>query len=292
MSELLWIVVSAGGAIVLVLLLVLLAIIYLRSTSPHSAKMAEEQAQMNKKPGAGAAATVSVASGNEPSTRGNGNTGWWLKEGLGTLWITLLVIAALIAVLYFGVHASSFESPSLGTVWAFTKNHWLWILLAGGLVCMVPSFVPDKQKGRAEGLQLFIVLAVFLLFTALPVANAIWGDKEPGSSPQRQHYSAAPQEDCTKSRPCVPVLRANGSTDKVTVPPGKGVCFEPSFWDNIRWLGYTTSYQGGREKRYECTREQVLAGTCHEKTGDAFRFVPEDGVPLPHYWFAQSGSNC
>jgi len=104
---------------------------------------------------------------------------------------------------------------------------------------------------------------------------------------QSQAKIDAASEKCPASHPCL------GSTEKVTIPKGQRVCFDESFWDNLGRLGYTTSYQGGFEKKYGCTRDQVISGVCHERTGDSFRFIPEKGVRLPNHWFVdEDGTQC
>ncbi len=80
-------------------------------------------------------------------------------------------------------------------------------------------------------------------------------------------------------------VQADGSTKIVSIPEGKNVCFEASFWDNLERLGYRTSDGVGPEKLYRCTQEEVASGTCNERFGTTFQFTPGKGVPLPKYWF-------
>ncbi len=105
---------------------------------------------------------------------------------------------------------------------------------------------------------------------------------------QQQHATSA--KECAKSHPCALSKQEDGSTEKVTVPEGKQVCFDSSSWDNRSRLGYRTSYQGGPEEEHTCTKEQVISGACHEPRSDAFRFVPEAGVIIPRYWFVPEGA--
>lgn len=100
---------------------------------------------------------------------------------------------------------------------------------------------------------------------------------------------------CQEETPCSPVLLADGTTAPVDFPKRQGasICFEPSFWNNLPNLGYTTSYKGGPEETYACTKDQVLDGTCSMRTGDRFRFKPKSGTPLPKYWFrTDRGNQC
>lgn len=110
--------------------------------------------------------------------------------------------------------------------------------------------------------------------------------------PPQQVQQVASIAECTATSPCTPTMKSDGSTEPVKIKDGERVCFDHSFWDNLPRLGYMTSYRGGAEKRYGCTREQVISGTCNERMGDTFRFVPEPGVSIPKHWFATSGNNC
>ncbi|MBU6388673.1 hypothetical protein KGQ72_02285 [Patescibacteria group bacterium] len=206
----------------------------------------------------------------------------WFSRYQRPLFIVLGVLGIAV-LLYFGVHSSSLESPSLKTVWEATINHWFLILLVLGLAYILLSIIP-KDAGavaKAKVLKGAIVWLVPILFVGIPLVYLIWGDKPVAP----QTASATPK--CTSIHPC------DGSTERVSIPKGKRVCFDDSFWDNLDRLGYTTSYQGGPEKKYGCTREQVISGVCHERTGDTFRFIPAKGVQPPRYWFTdEGGSEC
>lgn len=84
-------------------------------------------------------------------------------------------------------------------------------------------------------------------------------------------------------------VQADGSTEAVSVPDGKNVCFEASFWNNLNRLGYKTGVGSKKKLRlYTCTREGVISGTCRERVGNIFQFTPQKGVILPRYWFTAS----
>jgi hypothetical protein len=90
-------------------------------------------------------------------------------------------------------------------------------------------------------------------------------------------------EECTGSKPCSPVQKADGSTEKTIVKEGRSVCFESSFYSNLPRLGYVTSYKGEPEMKPGCT-----TASCRV---DTFWFAPEAGVPVPKYWFVPEGSS-
>ena len=107
---------------------------------------------------------------------------------------------------------------------------------------------------------------------------------EPPSPQQQQQKQAvvAAEEVCTKTRPCSPIQQVDGSTTVVKTKEGTSLCFDSSFFTNLSRLGYTTSYQGGTEMKPGCTTQSCSL--------DSFRFTPEEGVPLPNYWFVPEGS--
>ncbi len=105
-------------------------------------------------------------------------------------------------------------------------------------------------------------------------------------------WIASPSSECVAGHPCTLQQQSDGSTVPVTIPKEQGVCFDPSFWENLSQLGYRTSFNGSSEKLYSCTRDSVLSGKCNERMGDTFRFIPKKGVLLPQYWFSPGGSNC
>jgi hypothetical protein len=97
---------------------------------------------------------------------------------------------------------------------------------------------------------------------------------------------------CDTNHPCV-LHEQNGLTVLVSVPGGKNVCFDDSFWENIELIGFRTSYRGSDEEPYTCTREQVISGVCQKRNYDKFRFVPKNGTSIPRYWFIdRSQSRC
>ena len=95
--------------------------------------------------------------------------------------------------------------------------------------------------------------------------------------------------DCAAEKPCDPKLQADGSTEPVSFK-GALVCFEPSFWDNLDNLHMKVTYHQGPEQGLPCTAEDHAKGIACRAEYTRFRFTPESGTPLPHYWFVPVGS--
>jgi hypothetical protein len=93
------------------------------------------------------------------------------------------------------------------------------------------------------------------------------------STPQRATRSDS--EGCSKSHPCT------ASTEKVTIPERKTVCFGAPFPDER--LGYITSYKGGSEMKPGCTTASCVM--------DTFRFESQRGLDMPKYWLVPEGSS-
>ncbi len=144
---------------------------------------------------------------------------------------------------------------------AAPKNVTKWVLLAVvafAVIVGIALLVSSVKRDRAEKAQ--------------KSAQAL----------SQQQSAVVPVKECTKSNPCTP-------TGVVLGKPGYSLCWDPSFWENLPKLGYHTS-RNGVEKKYTCTREQVMAGNCTQTAMDSFRFDPESGVDLPKYWFVREGA--
>ncbi len=156
-----------------------------------------------------------------------------------------------------------------------------------------PKDIVDASQamyGVLKKLLRWIWIPLFI-FTILAVAVRSTDDLHregsvAGQKPAEQRQRA----DCTPKHPCPLGVLADGSTERVAVQPGKSVCFDPSFYNDLDRLRFMTSYRGRPEVKYGCTKEQVLAQTCKGTVFDSFRFIPEAGVDVPQYWFVPEGT--
>jgi hypothetical protein len=208
-------------------------------------------------------------------------------------WSIALGLAGLVIV-GFGLYGSSFESPSLVAAAGWVRNHWLWLIILWAIIAALIAL--NTTGAVAKTLQWVagsVMVSLFIVFPLL-VWTGFGGEKQPE---QRQPTANASLHqrpaltDCTAHQPCSLTVQKNGSTEMVSIPPGKDACFDLSFWGNIGRLGYKTSYRG-IETEYRCTREQVLSGACTKQVMDSFRFTPEAGVEVPRHWFVPLGTQC
>ena len=204
--------------------------------------------------------------------------------GLGVWWSISLLGPSTAPPVAPSSPGWSLQAPEPKTVWAFFKDYWLWVALV--LTAIYFAHKLTESKLAVAGKYAAIAIAV-IMFGAMAV-HGIWSEESPSQQVTRSEQA---QSDCTARSPCTPVLKSDGSTEVVQGKSGFGICFDSSFWTNLSRFGYHITY-AGVEKKYECTREQVLAGNCSQTSFDAFRFVPETGVSLPKYWFATKGINC
>jgi hypothetical protein len=211
---------------------------------------------------------------------------------------SLLVIASILWGLS-GMHGTFSEfprSPSLKTVWAVTKEYWLWIVIPFFLVYfVVPFFIPKEKAALAENMKkgiMVILASLFCIFPLLGWINSL-EEQQTENVLHRQSTGSLSSVDCTSHSLCHLSVQANESTNQVTIPAGKQVCFESSSWDHRSELGYWTSYQGGSREEHTCTKDGVIAGTCHEPISDTFWFTPKTKIEIPGYWFVPlSASQC
>lgn len=198
-----------------------------------------------------------------------GRTGVVMPDWFSWKRVGMLIGAVITLLIVWGL---PLQAPSPKTVWEFTKMYWLWILLVGGALYLLTHLVPKEKDGFAGKLRGTVVLIGFMLFAIVPLVHLFWGEK----SPSQQAQQIVPQE-CTSASPCTLTLGTDGSSERVHIPQGKSVCFEPYFWNSVQRLGYKTSYKGGME-----------GGT--GVPADTFRFVPESEATVPRYWFVQEGT--
>ena len=257
-------------------------IVLLRTGSSHSKKMLTEQAKLNRRNGIQPPDAPKEKSGEEKS---EGKIMKVLKWLLKHFWTAVLVLAGL-AIFYFGMYTPSWDSPSLASTVAWARAHWLAVLAFSSIIFVLTTIYEKVLKEVGEGLQWVLGVALFMLFIGFPIWVWLVEPSKPVASAVSQM-----QRQCTARQPCA-LEESDGSTDRVPVPPGKTVCFEKSFWEDLPRLGYRISYQGGVERQYSCTPAQAASGGVCNSSGsfDVFRFVPETGTRLPKYWFAPIGT--
>ena len=138
---------------------------------------------------------------------------------------------------------------------------------------------------ETSSLVRFVAIVVAIVMGINAAAPITHGKKMPGAH-KKIVQVVVPECNITRATHLYTLhVRTDGSTKIVSVPDGKNVCFETSFWMNLSRLGYRTSDGVGPEKPYTCTEEEVVSNTCHERIGNTFQFTPQKGVPLPRYWF-------
>jgi len=71
--------------------------------------------------------------------------------------------------------SGTWQSPSPGAVWEFTKSYWLLIAMVLGIPFGILYLV---QKPWAKDLQRLLVVVAAALFIGLPVVNFFWGEKQ------------------------------------------------------------------------------------------------------------------
>ena len=225
---------------------------------------------------------------NGSSSRDEDSPGWF-TEYKQYLWTILLVLGGGGVVLWLMYHPISLADA---VQW---RSYWFPLLIFWSVGAILIALNAKVLGAAAKTLQWLLAGAIGMLFIVLPVVNYFWGEKSPSERQQAQ-AQARPQsrasDDCTYARPCTNPVGPNGSTEKVRVPVGKGVCFDPPVWADQEGFGFLVSSQGEPERSYGCTPEQILQKECKEKPPDTFRFVPQEGKIPPRHWFSNGGLTC
>lgn len=111
---------------------------------------------------------------------------WWEKK-----WIVVGVIAVLLLVAWLWQSQSpSLKAPSLKTVWGWTKNYGLWILIVSGIAWGFLSFVQKKKENEvlAKSLKGLLVLMLVMLFVVFPSIVTVKGSYEEYSAKACDHF--------------------------------------------------------------------------------------------------------
>ncbi len=156
-----------------------------------------------------------------------------------------LGFGAIVLIVWLLAQPSSLQSPSLGDVWDWTKGHWLWILLALGVVALLPSLITfPKEKEKAAGaLRKAVVVLLLVLWFVIPICNRIWGEKPPRLPQQqvaREKARALPHDAPDLPRAWNPdgSLTDVSKWPQVQVPPyGDSVHVPNIFGGHVVWGG-------------------------------------------------------
>lgn len=109
----------------------------------------------------------------------------------------------------------SLEAPSLKTVWEWTKNHWLWIVLILVILLFLPSVF---AKTWLKPLPWLAAITAFMLFVLFPVLVGIQGDENPNSH-QRSEIPLASSPQSTWPKLVIPP-GIGSESELIHVPPG------------------------------------------------------------------------
>lgn len=203
-----------------------------------------------------------------------------VKSAIAKYATSILLVAVILVVVFLGIFSSVWESLSFAAVSKWAWSYWALIAIVA-TACSALIALHKKELGAAAQV-LQTALSLTLVFVFIVCYAIGWFE---GPSTRRPQAAMSAPKECSKARPCL------GSIERVSIPKGKGVCFEGSFLDNKSRLGFWTSYQGGPEWHNICSQKLINAGVCDNQY-DSFRFAPENGVPLPQYWIVTSGGQC
>jgi len=209
-----WFLIGMLGVIALCLGFVIAA----RMVGSRSRKMAYAQAQINKKQGATggvppAATTVAVGTGAPPITPlTHGERTWkWFKE---YFWIVLGTIIAGLLLWWGWTAFNSLElsqSPSLKTVWEWTKRYWHLITFALVVAYVLSYFIKKEMEPMAKAIRGVLILASVMLFAVLPVLVTAQDDDGPAAACSTK-YGSSEWRDCLVTEKGV-VLTSDGKAD-------------------------------------------------------------------------------
>jgi hypothetical protein len=157
-----------------------------------------------------------------------------IRYGIVGLAAILLIFGALAFLPNSHDIKQTLQSPSLETVWATTKDYWLWILLFGIVAFVSLFFIPKEKEALAKKLQWVLAWVMFSLFIGFPLLAWMgFGDEK--QSAQQQARLQQPE-----SKPTLSMLPF-GDSVHINPPVGHATVFTGS--------GFTTHcvYSDGTE---------------------------------------------
>jgi hypothetical protein len=163
-----------------------------------------------------------------------------IRYGIVGLAVILLIFGAL--ALFPNSHdvKQALQSPSLKTVWAATKDYWLWVLLVGVAAFVSLSFLPKEKETLAKTLKWVLAWMVFCLFIVFPLL--VWmGFGEQPKGPQ------IPAEQRVKSVVCPDVNARENRKCLLTTTWSNWIQFADGAADNGKQLCFTQGAQFERK---------------------------------------------
>lgn len=231
MSTLLLVIGAVVGAVILAIFIVS----YLRIARPHSKKIANEQAQLEKRAGV---SRETPATGTSKEVHGS-KPGGYLPKWSTSAWLSILLIAIGAIVLY-GLYG---KSPSLTGAVGWSRENWLWVIILVGILMAIVGLNAVYLKGGAWALQAVLLLALFLLFIGLPVWFWLVGLFSPAQpSPPRPEVPLASKLRVAE-RPKL-TMAPGGESERIPVPPGMRVVMDG---DDFRFY---CVYRDGHEESF------------------------------------------
>ncbi|MDE2173300.1 MAG: hypothetical protein KGJ31_01715 [Patescibacteria group bacterium] len=203
MGKILWII----GTALLLLFLFATGIVAVRMAKPHSRKMYGKQKRLNKKtemPGA--------VIEDQTGARWGEKSFEWLKTKLGSNLLTILLLAGIAAIIYWGLYAPVVGSPSMSAVGSWGRDHWLPILILYAVFAALVAMYAKKEW--AGTLQRVLAGIVFMLFVGASIIGSFVGSgNSPGNTRSNIPLASAPQSSWPKL-----VMAAAGESARIAVP--------------------------------------------------------------------------
>jgi hypothetical protein len=164
-----------------------------------------------------------------------------------------------------------------------------WLPWGYGVALLVVLWIAAEFGADEETLPKVrhLLLATAAVGIIVLQINKWWDDYKAEEALNKESH-------CTTEHHCQTVYEHTGtSSDVVSVPKTKKVCFDAWLWSELETLKFTTFQKGSEQgKLYPCSKDQVMNGTCHAMLFDRFQFNPKEKIDLPNYWFVRNDEQC
>ncbi len=211
MNELLLLALWVIGIFLVVVTVGVGGTIWLRAISPHSRAMAAAQARVNRR------TTTTTTPPSEPQPPKRRDRFERVRKWLATSFWNLLFGFAGLAILIWGFLSTShsWETPTLGAIVVWSREHWLWILALAGILAVLAELNAATLGRATKVVRSTLLWGLAALFIGIPVLAGFTSTGNSSTTNTAQiPLASAPQSSWPKL-----TAVAGGEFAHITVPP-------------------------------------------------------------------------
>ena len=201
------------GILIFVVLVVVVGIItMIRTANPHSRAMMAVQNRINRRAVAAGGVSPSLPAA---APEGDGRLKGALKWAAGSS-RNIFVIGIGLTILIGGIISDSpnWQAPTLATIVAWSREHWLWILLLAGTGAIFAEMNADALGRARKAVHRTLLWGLLVLFIGIPILASFTSTDDPAANTRQIPLASSPQSSWPKL-----TAVAGGKFPHIAVPP-------------------------------------------------------------------------